>query len=265
MKKWMKRLAVIGASLLAAVTLAACGKSSSSSSPQLVKKGTITVGLEGTYAPYSYREHGKLTGFEVDLARALAKKMGYKVKFVPTKWDSLIAGVGSHKFDMAINNIAMTSARKKAYLFSTPYIYSKTALIMKKDNTTIKNVNDIKGKKIAAATGTANADNVKKFGGQNVSSDDFATAMALIRQGRVQAAMNSKEAFLYYQRTNNASDLKAITVPTNKIPSQPIGILMAKNNKALKTKVDKALKELRKDGTLKRLSEKYFKENITDK
>ncbi|EEU29674.1 putative cystine-binding periplasmic protein [Limosilactobacillus coleohominis 101-4-CHN] len=265
MKKWLKRISVIGASLLAMVALAACGRSSSSNSPQLVKKGTLTVGLEGTYAPYSYRENGKLTGFEVDMARALAKKMGYKVKFVPTKWDSLIAGVGSHKFDMAINNIAMTPERQKAYLFSTPYIYSKTSLIMKKDNNDIKNVNDIKGKKIAAATGTANADNVKKFGGDNVSSPDFATAMSLIRQGRVQAAMNSKEAFLYYQRTNNADDLKEMTVPTSKIPSQKIGILMAKNNKGLKKKTDKALNELRKDGTLKRLSDKYFQENITEK
>ena len=113
MKKWMKRLSVVAASLVAMVALAACGKSSSSSSePQLVTKGTLTVGLEGTYAPYSYRENGKLTGFEVDLARDLAKKMGYKVKFVPTKWDSLIAGVGSKKFDVAINDIAMTPERQ---------------------------------------------------------------------------------------------------------------------------------------------------------
>ena len=89
--------------------------------------------------------------------------------------------------------------------------------------------------------------------------------MSLIRQGRLKAAMNAKDAFLYYQRTNNADDLKEMTVPTSKIPSQKIGILMAKNNKGLKKKTDKALNELRKDGTLKRLSDKYFQENITEK
>ena len=266
MKKWMKRLSVVAASLVAMVALAACGKSSSSSSePQLVTKGTLTVGLEGTYAPYSYRENGKLTGFEVDLARDLAKKMGYKVKFVPTKWDSLIAGVGSKKFDMAINDIAMTPERQKSYLFSTPYIYSKTALIMKSDNTTIKGIADIKGKKIAAATGTANAQNVKQFGGETVSSTDFSTAMELVRQGRAEAALNSKEAFLYYQKSTGATDLKYQEVPSSKIPVQKIGVLMAKNNKGLQTKVNKALAELRKDGTLKKLSEKYFHGNITDK
>ncbi len=265
MKKWLKRLGLSVAGVAAVCLLAACGKSTSSSQPQLVTKGTLTVGLEGTYAPYSYRKNGKLTGFEVELARDLAKKMGYKVKFVPTKWDSLIAGVGSKKFDIAINDIAMTSARKKAYLFSTPYIYSKSALIMKNSNTSITSIKDIKGKKIAAATGTANADNVKKFGGTTVSSTDFSTAMSLVRQGRVEAALNSKEAFLYYKKTTGASDLKYQEVSTKQIASQPIGILMSKNNKGLQKKINKALASLRKDGTLKKLSIKYFGEDITNK
>ncbi|MGO3548730.1 MAG: transporter substrate-binding domain-containing protein, partial [Paucilactobacillus nenjiangensis] len=93
MKKWFKIAAIAALGLLLTITLTACGKSSSSDSVQLKTKGTLTVGLEGTYAPYSYREDGKLKGFEVELARDVAKKMGYKVKFVPTKWDSLIAGV----------------------------------------------------------------------------------------------------------------------------------------------------------------------------
>lgn len=265
MSKWMKRIGVATVGLVAMVTLAACGKASSASQPKLVTKDTLTVGLEGTYAPYSYRENGKLTGFEVDLARDVAKKMGYQVKFVPTKWDSLIAGVGAKKFDVAINDIAMTPERQKAYAFSNPYIYSKSALIMKQDNTAIKNVNDIKGKKIAAATGTANAENVKKFGGQVVSSSDFASAMALVQQGRVEAAMNSNEAFLYYQQTNHNDGLKSVVVPTAKVPAQKIGILMAKDNKGLQKKVNKALEELRKDGTLKQLSEKYFHADITEK
>lgn len=265
MKKWLKRISVAVVGLGAMVTLAACGKSSATSQPKLVTKDTLTVGMEGTYAPYSYRENGKLTGFEVDLAKDVAKKMGYQVKFVPTKWDSLIAGVGAKKFDLAINDIAMTPERQKAYTFSTPYIYSKTALITKQDNNAIKNVNDIKGKKIAAATGTANAQNVKKFGGQVVSSSDFASAMALVQQGRVEAAMNSQEAFLYYQQTNKNDGLKSMVIPTDKIPAQGIGILMAKDNKGLQKKVNKALEELRKDGTLKQLSEKYFHADITEK
>jgi len=66
----------------------------------LVKKGTLTIGLEGTYAPFSYRQDGKLKGFEVDLAKKVAEKAGLKAKFVPTAWDGLIAGIGANKFDV---------------------------------------------------------------------------------------------------------------------------------------------------------------------
>lgn len=261
--KWIKRLSVLAVAVVATVTLAACGKSSSSSQANLITKGTLTVGLEGTYAPYSYKENGKLKGFEVDLARDVAKKLGYKVKFVPTKWDSLIAGLGSNKFDIVFNDLAETPQRKKAYAFSTPYIYSKSALITKKDST-ISSIDDIKGQKVAAGTGTANESNVKKFGGTVVSSSDFASSMQLIQQGRVVAALNSNEAYAYYIKQNPNADLKSIEVPTSQIASQKIAAMMSKNNKGLQKKVNKALKELRQDGTLKKLSEKYFGTDLTE-
>ncbi|WP_283583970.1 transporter substrate-binding domain-containing protein [Limosilactobacillus difficilis] len=261
--KWFKRLAMVAGVAVLAVVLVACGKTNRTQKASLVHPGTLTVGLEGTYAPYSYRKDGKLTGFEVELARKLAKQMGYKVKFVPTKWDSLIAGVGAHKFDMVLNNVVMTPQRKKAYAFSHPYIYSKSALIMKKDNQTIKNAKDMKGQRIAAATGTVNADNVKKFGGKVVNNNDFATAISLIRQNRVQAALNSSEAFSYYQGQQHASDLKQVVLPTKQIPAQKIGVLMSKHNPGLVQKTNQALSHLRKTGELKKLSEKYFHQDIT--
>src|SRR5699024_5118496 len=126
-------------------------------------KGTLTVGLEGTFAPYSYREHGKLTGFEVELARDVAKELDLKVKFVPTKWDSLIAGLNSKTFDVVFNNVAINPSRKKQYIFSTPYIYSKSVIVTKKDNTEIKSIDDVKGKKLGEGTGTDNYNKAKKF------------------------------------------------------------------------------------------------------
>lgn len=115
-------------------TLAACGSKSSSQSQdsfksELKTKGKLTIGLEGTYKPYSYRKDGKLTDFEVELGTALAKKMGLKAQFVPTKWDSLVAGLGSKKYDVVMNDISETPARKKVYKFSNPYIYSPYVLI----------------------------------------------------------------------------------------------------------------------------------------
>lgn len=148
---------------LSAFVLTACSSSKADSSKtstvtsELINKNELTIGLEGTYAPFSYRKDGKLQGFEVDLGKALAKKVGVKAKFVPTQWDSLIAGLGSQKFDLVLNNISETPQRKKVYNFTTPYMYSRYALITRSDETSIKGLNDIKGKTFVEGTGTPNA------------------------------------------------------------------------------------------------------------
>lgn len=103
--------------LTGAAFLGVLGATSSSKAANyqgnLVSQKQLTIGLEGTYKPYSYRQDGKLTGFEVKLGQALAKKLGLKAKFVPTKWDSLVAGVGADKYDLVLNNITQTPERKK--------------------------------------------------------------------------------------------------------------------------------------------------------
>ncbi|WP_137596860.1 transporter substrate-binding domain-containing protein [Paucilactobacillus kaifaensis] len=266
MKKWIKGIGIFALGLLLVVTLTACGKNDSSSNKAHLKtSGTLTIGLEGTFAPYSYRENGKLTGFEVELGKAIAKKADLKAKFVPTKWDSLIAGVGDGKFDVALNNITITKARQKKYAFSTPYIYSRTVLITKKDNTDINSVNDIKGKKIAVGTGTDNAVQAEKYGAKILPSSEFSNTLALIEQGRAEGTLNSREALLSYLKDNPNADLKYKLVPTSKIQSAKIAALIAKDNPGLTKKVNKALKELRADGTLEKLSDKYFTSNITEK
>nr|WP_283583981.1 transporter substrate-binding domain-containing protein [Limosilactobacillus difficilis] len=261
MMKLLRRIAAVMVAFLLMVSLTACGKSSSQA--RLVHPHTLTVGVEGTYAPYAYRKNGKLTGFEIEVSRQLAKQMGYKVKFVPTKWDSLIAGLGSKKFDVVLDNIAETPARKKAYAFSKPYAYAKDALIMRKDNNFIHNMKDIKGQRIAAGTGSVNADNVKKWHGHVVSMSDFSAAVSLVRQKRVAALLDANAAYLYYQRQNPSADLKSVVVPSNQVPTQKIGVLMNKHNPGLQKQVNQALTHLRKNGTLKRLSMKYFNGDIT--
>lgn len=117
-KTIFRRIVAVAALIATTAGLAACSSSSKSSSntkttykTELVKKNTLTVGTEGEYKPYAYRENGKMTGFEVELAKAIGKKMGVKVTIVPTKWDSLIAGVGSGRFDLAMDNITATTAQ----------------------------------------------------------------------------------------------------------------------------------------------------------
>ena len=252
--------------LLVAVTLTACGKTNSNKA-QLKTPGTLTVGLEGTFSPYSYRENGKLTGFEVELARDIAKQADLKVKFVPTKWDSLIAGVGDKKFDVVLNNVTVTKERQKKYAFSTPYIYSREVLITRKDNTSIKSVKDIKNQKIAVGTGTNNETVAEKYGAKVVPNSEFSSTLSLIKQGRAVGTLNSREAYMAYLKDNPSAknDFKYTLIPDSQVAPAKIAVLMAKDNPGLKKKINKALKELKADGTMKKLSEKYFMDDITEK
>lgn len=270
MKKTHKIIGILLVALSALLVLSACGNSKSSTKStsyqsELKTDDTLTIGLEGTFAPYSYREDGKLTGFEVELGKAIAKQLDVKVKFVPTKWDSLIAGLGSKKFDAVLNNITINAQRKKHYIFSTPYIYSRSVLITKKSNTTIKSVNDIKGKKIAEGTGTDNERNAQRYGADTVPSNAFENSLALVRQGRVAGTINSREAFLAYSKSNSTNDLKYQLIPDNKIKPAEISVMFNKQSPALQKKVNKALKTLRADGTLTKLSKQYFGTDITKK
>lgn len=266
MKKFKKILSAVTIAV-AALGLAACSASSSSSNSsnyksELLTKNTLTIGLEGTYSPYSYRKNGKLTGFEVDLGKAVAKEMGLKAKFVPTKWDSLIAGLGSEKFDVVLNNITQTPERKKSYNFSTPYIYSRYILVTKKGSN-LKTLKALKGKKMAEGTGTNNAVLVKKYGATVVPSGEFATSVSLVRQGRVAGTVNAAEAWYAYAKENNTKGLQ-VTELSSQVKPVKVSGLFNKKDKKLLARFNKALKKVRKDGTLKKLSVKYFGGDITE-
>lgn len=265
----IKRIAITLGLVVTGLVLTACSSNGSSSKSgyqaDLKQSKQLTIGLEGTYAPYSYRKDGKLTGFEVDLGKAVAKKMKLKANFVPTKWDSLIAGLGSDKYDVVLNNIAETPERKKSYIFSTPYIYSRYALISKAGDKSIQKLSDVKGKKLAEGTGTNNEAQAKKLGAKTVPSGDFTTTLALIRQGRVQGTINAREAWFAYAKTNSTKGLAYHKVSDSQAEPVKISAMFNQKDTKLKAKFNQVLQQLRKDGTLTKLSQKYFGADITEK
>lgn len=261
--KFLKKVLLTIAALTVgtAAGISSVHAASSSVNSELVNKGELTIGLEGTYSPYSYRKNNKLTGFEVDLGKAIAKKMGLKAKFVPTKWDSLIAGLGSGKYDVVMNDISKTPERAKQYNFSTAYIKSRYALIVP-TNSKIKSLNDIKGKKVVAGTGTNNANVVKKYKGKLTPNGDFASALDMVKQGRAVATVNSREAWYAYKKQKSTKGLKMIDVSSQQ-KATDISAMFNKKDPAIQSAYNKALKELQKDGTVSKLSQKYFGADIT--
>ena len=223
-------------------------------STDTILPNTLTIGLEGTFAPFSYRQDGKLTGFDVDLSTAIAKKLDLKPKYVQTKWDSLIAGLGSKRYDVIFNDVGVTPERQQAYRFSTPYLYAKTVLIKRKNNTQLNSLADLKGKKMAQSTTSNFGVLAKKSGAEIVAVPGM----------RADGALNDLGAYATWQKANPDADTTAIDL-SKESPAAPAAPLLAKNNKKLQQRSDQAIADLKQDGTLQKLSLTYFNADLTKK
>lgn len=227
-------------------------------------KGVITVGLEGTYPPFSFvDENGKLDGFEVELANLIAQQLGVKAKIQTTKWDGILAALESKRLDVVINQVTISEERKKKYDFSEPYTVSGIqALVLKKkaDELNIKGAQDLAGKKVGVGLGT----NYEQWVKQDVPKADVRTyeddpsKFADLRNGRIDAILIDRLAALGYAK--KAPDTQLAGEPFSRLES---GVALRKDEPELHAAIDKALDKLKADGTLAKLSEKYFGADVT--
>lgn len=259
MKK-MKKSIIAVASLLVVGVLFLAGCQSKDDS-EASSKNVLRVGTEGTYSPFSYRDdNDKLTGYDVDVAKAVAKKIDYKVKFVEAPWDSMLAAFDAKKTDVVFNQVAITPERKEKYVFSTPYSVSHPALIVNKDNDEIKDFADLKGKTSAQSLTSNYAQMAEELGAEISSVDGFSKAVELVVDNRADATLN--DDVTYYDYLNQKPDAPIKIVKTSDEATE-VAAMFHKGDEKLAEKVDKAIKELEADGTLTKLSEKYFKKDIS--
>ena len=227
------------------------------------ERGTLLVGLEGTYPPFSFQgDDGKLTGFEVEFAQQLAKHLGVEASLKPTKWDGMLASLDSKRIDVVINQVTISDERKKKYDFSTPYTISGIQALVKKGNEgTIKTAADLKGKKVGVGLGT----NYEEWLRQNVQGvdvrtyDDDPTKYQDLRVGRIDAILVDRLAALDLVKKTN--DTLAVTGEA--FSRQESGVALRKGNEDLLKAVNDAIAEMQKDGTLQALSEKWFGADVT--
>ena len=244
----------------ASVDSAASGSDTSLSSVQ--ESGTLTVGTEGTYRPFSFHEDGSgdLTGFDVEVATAVAAELGVDVAFEETQWDGIFAGLQSGRFDTIANQVSITPERLDAYTFSAPYTYSTGVIVVPSDNTSITSFESLAGKTTAQSL-TSNWYTLATESGATVEAvEGWAQSVALVQQGRVDATVNDKLTFLDYQKQNGAEGIKVAAETTDRSES---AFAFAQGGTALAEAVDAALATLSANGTLAGISDTYFGADVT--
>ena len=265
MKKFAKLLLVV---LLVLLSLTGCKgqkepEGEKTLYQQIKERGYIIVGTEGTYFPNSYHdESGKLVGFDVEVAAAIAKKLGVEPDFQEVAFDGGLTGVTTGTFDMMANGVDVTEDRKDTYDFTDPYAYDHAVVVTLASNEDIKSFDDLNGRTTANSAGSTYEAMGKEHGATVSNVDTLGETMTLVQNGTVDATINANTSAQDYFNTTGTTDLKVAAVDPE-VTMYAIPLAKGADNDSLREAINKAIAELRADGTLTQISNKYFGADIT--
>ncbi|QCP49371.1 transporter substrate-binding domain-containing protein [Trinickia violacea] len=229
---------------------------------QVKQRGTLRIGLEGTFPPFNSKAaNGELVGYDVDIAKAVAAKLGVKPEFVTTEWSGIIAGLQAGKFDVIVNQVGVTDARKQTLDFSPAYTYSAAQLIQRKDDARqFKSLDDLKGLKLGVGLGTNYMDMAKSVPGIDVKT--YPGAPEYLRDlaaGRLDAALNDRLMLAYLLKNSQLPLRTGATLEGG----NPSAIPFKKGNPKFAKAIDDAMTQLEADGTFSKISDKWFGIDVT--
>ncbi|MGG0656952.1 transporter substrate-binding domain-containing protein [Rummeliibacillus pycnus] len=220
-------------------------------------KGVLRVGFEGTYPPFNYQDDsGELTGFDVDISKEIASRLGVKVEFITSKWAGLIGGLNADKFDTIIAQMTVTDERKKSVDFTDPYIVTGAVIVTHNDTNNIKTLEDLKGKKVGAAAGTSFADLAKQAKGADVKLYDggFSTYVNDVVNKRLDALVNDSLVMGYNIKKSGLP----IKVTSELLSRDENAMAIKKGNEDFVKKMNEKLGEIKEDGTYEKIYMKWF-------
>lgn len=274
-RTFISLLAVLGAA--GVVQLSGCSASSSTAADAssaagpapvdlleaIQTRGTLVVATEGAWSPWTYHdESDKLVGYDVEVATALAEKLGVKAEFVEGAWDGLFAGLDSGRYDMVCNGVELTEERALTYDFTVPYGYIHTALAVRSDNADITTFEDLAGKTTANSIASTYMTLAESYGAEVLGIDTLDETIQMLVAGRVDATLNADVSFYDYLNVHPEADFKIVAL-TDEASQVCIPVRKGEETATLLAALDEAIEELRADGTLAEISERYFGTDIS--
>lgn len=254
----MKKLLFLMMAVLVAASLmiAGCGGGDKKTESEKV----LRVGTEPTFAPFEFQKEGSKTydGFDMDLARAIGKQLGYKVEIVSMGFDALIPALNSGTIDVVAAGMSINDERKQAVTFSDPYYTSGLIILVNKDNTEVKSIKDLEGKRIACQIGTTGEKMARSVAGAKVTAfnTNDEAVMELKNKG-VDAIINDSPVVGYYLAQGGNKTMMTVG---DVMEAEQYGLAVKKGNDKLAQDINKAMLDLKKNGVYDNIYKTWFGE-----
>ena len=246
----------------ASSTAASASAAAANKLEAIQSNGKLVIALEGAWQPWSFHdESDTLVGYDVEVSRAIAEQLGVEPEYVESDWDSLFAGLDAGRYDLVCNGVEVTEARAKTDNFPTPYGYIHTALAVRKDNEDIKSFEDLAGKTTANSLASTYMELAESYGATVQGIDTLEETIQLLTAGRIDATLNANVSFYAYLNVHPDADFKLVA-QTADASHVALPIVKSEDSSFLDA-LNSAIDELRADGTLKELGEKYFGQDIS--
>ena len=201
-------------------------------------------------------------GYDVEVAQAIAGKLGVKVDFVEGEWDGLLAGLDDGRYDIMVNGVGIAPDREEKYNFSTPYAFNRTAVLVRGDYAQIHSMEDLQGKTKANTISSTYANQAEQYGATVTGVDDLNQTIELLLAGRIDATLNAEVVFAYYQKAHPEANIK-VAAYSDEVERVAIPVRKGEDSASLLAAINDALAQMDADGTLTQLSEKYFSTDIS--
>lgn len=275
----VKKILAAVLALMMIASLAACGKkaddnnngdnNTDNSLQRVLDAGKLSIGAEGNWIPYVYNDEGTgdLTGFEVEVAKEIAKRLGVEAEFqISDSWDPVMAGLDAARYDVVICGVNPKPERQEKYAVSASYAENPFCLVVNGDNEEIKSFEDLNGK-VCANSPSSTAGQIAQSYGATTADTDLTGAMDMLNTNRVDGHVNNVAAVDEYMKNRPDVNVKiaAVFQPADDQKYMiESAAMFRKEDQALCDKVSEIIGEMIQDKTLYNLTVKYFGQTVAD-